>query len=96
MAAAKHDATKPLDIQALLLIARCEGVATKPRDFEAHGGLNSTSHHERDAVIELFSQEANSDSDQRTPFAKLAWSLLGRLTDPFLSWEPIHPLHLIL
>lgn len=96
MTAAKHDATKPLEIEALLLIARCEGAATKPRDFEAHAGLNSTSHHERDTVIGLFSQEPNSESRQRTPFAKLAWSILSRLTDPFLSWEPIHPLHLIL
>lgn len=96
MTAAKHDATKPLEIEALLLIARCERVATKPRDFEAHGGLNSTSHHERDTVIELFSQQANSDGRQRNRFAKLAWSLLGRLTDLCLSWEPIHPLHLIL
>lgn len=51
MTAAKHDAAKPLEIEALLLIGRCEGVATKPRDFEAHGALNSTSHHERDTVI---------------------------------------------
>lgn len=96
MTAAKHDAAKPLEIEALLLIARCEGVATKPREFEAHGGLNSASHHERDTVIELLGQEANSDSRQRNRFAKLACSLLSRLTDPFLSWEPIHPLHLIL
>lgn len=96
MTAAKHDATKPLEIEALLLIGRCEGSATKPRDFEAHGGLNSMSHHERDTVIELFSQEANSDSRRRNRFAKLAWSLLSRLTNPCLSWEPIHPLHLIL
>lgn len=96
MTAAKHDAAKPLEIEALLLIARYEGAATRPRDFEAHGGLNSTSHHERDTVIGLFSQGANSESRQRTPFAKLAWSILSRLTDPFLSWEPIHPLHLIL
>lgn len=96
MTAAKHDTTKPLEIEALLLIGRCEGMATKPRDFEAHDGLNSTSHHERDTVIELFNQEANSGGRQRNRFAKLAWSLLGRLTDPFLSWEPIHPLHLIL
>lgn len=95
MTAAKHDATKPLEIEALLLIGRCEGLATKPRDFEAHGGLNSTSHHERDTVIELFSQEANSDGRQRNRFAKL-WSLLSRLTDLCVSWEPIHPLHLIL
>lgn len=95
MTAAKHDATKPLEIEALLLIGRCEGSATKPRDFEAHGGLNSTSHHERDTVIELFSQEANSDGRQRNRFAKL-WSLLSRLTDLCVSWEPIHPLHLIL
>lgn len=95
MTAAKHDATKPLAIEALLLIGRCEGSATKPRDFEAHGGLNSTSHHERDTVIELFSQEANSDGRQRNRFAKL-WSLLSRLTDLCMSWEPIHPLHLIL
>lgn len=96
MSAAKHDATKPLEIEALLLIARCEGAATKPRDFEAHGGLKSTSDHERDTVIGLFSQEANSDSRQRTPFTKLAWSLLSRLTELCVSWEPIHPLHLIL
>lgn len=96
MTAAKHDATKPLDIQALLLIGRCEGAATMPRDFEAHGGLNSTSHHERGTVVELFSQEANSDSRQRNRFAKLPSSLLSRVTDPFLSWEPIHSLHLIL
>ncbi|QQO35488.1 hypothetical protein JJC00_07525 [Bradyrhizobium diazoefficiens] len=96
MTAAKHDAAKPLEIEALLLIGRCEGVATKPRDFEAHGGLNSTSHHERDTVTGLFSQEANSDTRQRTPFAKLAWSLLSRLSDLCLSWEPVHPLHLIL
>lgn len=96
MTAAKHDAGKPLEIEALLLIARCEGAATKTRDFKAHGGLNSTSDHERNTVFGLFSQEANSDSRQRTPFAKLAWSILSRLTDPFLSWEPIHPLHLIL
>lgn len=96
MTAAKNDATKPLEIEALLLIARCEGAATKPRDFEAHGRLNSTSHHERDTVIGLFSQEANSESPQRTPFAKLAWSILSRLTDLCMSWEPIHPLHLIL
>lgn len=96
MTAVKHDAAKPLEIEALLLIARCEGAATRQRDFEAHGGLNSTSHHERDTVIELFSQEANSDGRQRTPFAKLAWPLLRRLTDLCLSWEPIHPLHLIL
>lgn len=96
MTAAKHDATKPLEIEALLLIGRCEGSATKPRDFEAHGGLNSTSHHERDTVIELFSQETNDDDRQRTPFAMRARSLLGRLTDLCLSWEPIHPLHLIL
>lgn len=96
MTAAKRDAIKPLEIEALLLIARCEGAATKPRDFEAHGGLNSTSHHERDTVIGLFSQEAKSDGRQRTPFAKLACSLLSRLTDLCLSWEPIHPLHLIL
>lgn len=96
MTAAKHDATKPLDIQALLLIARCEGVATKPRDFEAHDGLNSISHHERDTVTGLFSQKANSGSRQRNRLAKLAWSLLGRLSDLCLSWEPIHPLHLIL
>lgn len=95
MTAAKHDATKRLEIEALLLIGRCEGLATKPRDFEAHGGLNSTSHHERDTVIELFSQEANSDGRQRNRFAKL-WSLLSRLTDLCVSWEPIHPLHLIL
>lgn len=95
MTAAKHDPAKPLDIQALLLIARCEGAATMPRDFEAHGGLNSTSHYE-DRVTGLFSQEGNSDGHQRNRFAKLAWSLLSRLTDPFLSWEPIHPLHLIL
>lgn len=95
MTAAKHDATKPLEIEALLLIARCEGSATKPRDFEAHGGLNSTSHHERDTVIGLFSQEANGDGRQRNRFAKL-WSLLSRLTDLCVSWEPIHPLHLIL
>lgn len=95
MTAAKHDATKPLEIEALLLIGRCEGPATKPRDFEAHCGLNSTSHHERDTVIELFSQEANSDGRQRNRFAKL-WSLLSRLTDLCVSWEPIHPLHLIL
>lgn len=97
MTAAKHDPTKPLEIEALLLIGRCEDVATKPRDFEAHGGLNSTSHHERDTVIELFSQEANSDGRrQRNRFAKLAWSLLGHLADLCVSWEPIHPLHLIL
>lgn len=96
MTAAKHDAAKPLEIEALLLIARYEDAATRQRDFEAHGGLNSTSHHERDTVIGLFSQEPNSDGRQRTPFAKLAWSILSRLTDPFLSWEPIHPLHLIL
>lgn len=96
MTAAKHDAAKPLEIEALLLIARYEGVATRPRDFEAHGGLNSTSRHERNTVIGLFSQEANSDSRQRTPFAKLVWSLLSRLTDLCLSWEPIHPLQLIL
>lgn len=96
MTAAKHDATKPLEIEALHLIGRCEGVATKPRDFEAHGGLNSPSHHERDTVIGLFSQEANSDSRQRNRFAKLAWSLLSRLTELCVSWEPIHPLHLIL
>ncbi|QQO13916.1 hypothetical protein JJB99_32035 [Bradyrhizobium diazoefficiens] len=96
MIAAKHDTTKPLEIEALLLIGRCEGVATKPRDFEAHGGLNSTTHHERDTVIELFSQEANSDGRQRNRFAKQASSLLGRLTDLCVSWEPIHPLHLIL
>lgn len=96
MIAAKRDAAKPLELEALLLIGRFEGVATKPRDFEAHGGLNSTPHHERDTVIELFSQKANSDGRQRNRFAKLAWSLLSRLTDPFLSWEPIHPLHLIL
>lgn len=96
MTAAKHDAIKPLEIEALLLIGRCEGAATKRRDFEAHGGLSSTSDHERDTVIGLFSQEANSDSRQRTQFAKLVWSLLSRLTDQCLSWEPIHPLHLIL
>lgn len=96
MTAAKHDAAKPLEIEALLLIDRCEGLATKPRDFEAHGGLNSRSDHERDTVIGLFSQEANSDSRQRTPFTKPARSLLSRLTDLCLSWEPIHPLHLIL
>lgn len=96
MTAAKHDAAKPLEIEALLLIARYEGAATRQRDFEAHGGLNSASHHERDTVIGLIGQEANSDRRPRTPFAKLAWSLLSRLTDPFLSWEPIHPLHLIL
>lgn len=96
MTAAKHEATKPLEIEALLLIARCEGAATRPRDFEAHGGLNSMSHHEQDTVTGLFSQEPNGDSRQRTPFAKLAWSLLSRLTDLCLSWEPIHPLHLIL
>lgn len=96
MTAAKHDTAKPLEIEALLLIGRCEGMATKPRDFEAHGGLNSTSHHERDTVIGLFSQEANNDSRQRTPFAMLARSFVRRLTDLCLSWEPIHPLHLIL
>lgn len=96
MTAAKHDAAKPLEIEALLLIARYEGAATRQRDFEAHGGLNSTSHHERDTVIGLFSQEAKSDGRQRPPFAKLVWSLLSRLTDLCLSWEPIHPLHLIL
>lgn len=95
MTAAKHDATKPLEIEALLLIGRCEGAATKPRDFEAHDGLNSTSPHERDTVIGLFSQEANDDTRQRTPFATRAWSLLGRLTDLCLAWDPIHPLHLI-
>lgn len=81
MAAAKHDATKPLEIEAPLLIGQCEGVATKPRDFEAHGGLNSPSHHERDTVIGLFSQGANSDTRQRTSFALLASSLLARLGD---------------
>lgn len=96
MTAAKHDAIKPLEIEALLLIGRCEDVATQPRDFEAHGGLNPASHHERDTVIGLFSQEANSDSRQRNRFAKLAWSLLSRLTELCVSWEPIHPLHLIL
>ncbi|MBH5389397.1 hypothetical protein [Bradyrhizobium diversitatis] len=96
MTGAKHDAVKPLEVETLLLIARHEGAATRQRDFEAHGSLNSTSHHERDTVIGLFSQEPNSESRQRTPFAKLAWSILSRLTDPFLSWEPIHPLHLIL
>lgn len=96
MTAAKHDAAKPLEIETLLLIARHEGAATRQRNFEAHGRLNSTSHHERDTVIGLFSQEPNSKSRQRTPFAKLAWSILSRLTDPFLSWESIHPLHLIL
>lgn len=96
MTAAKHDAAKPLEIEALLLIARCEGAATRPHDFEAHGGLTSTSDHERDTVIGLFSQEANSDSRQRTPFSKVACSLLSRLTDLCLSWEPIHPFHLIL
>lgn len=96
MTAAKHDVAKPLEIEALLLIARCEGAATRPRDFEAHAGLNSTSHHERDTVIGPFSQGANSDSRQRTPLTKLARSLLSRLTDLCLSWEPIHPLHLIL
>lgn len=54
MTAAKHDAAKPLELEALLLIARCEGVATKPRDFEGHAGLNSASHHEGDTVIGLF------------------------------------------
>lgn len=96
MTAAKHDSAKPLEIEALLLIARCEGAATRPRDFEAHGGLNSTSDHERNTVVGLFSQEANSGRRQRTPLTKLAWSLLSRLTDLCLSWEPIHPLHLIL
>lgn len=96
MTAAKHDATKPLEIEALLLITRCEGATATPRDFEVHGALNSTFHHERDTVTGLFSQDANSDGRQRTPFALLAWSLLRRLADLCLSWEPIHPLHLIL
>lgn len=51
MTAAKPNAGKPLEIEALLLIARCEGATTRPRDFEAYGALNSTSHHERDTVI---------------------------------------------
>lgn len=96
MTAAKHDAIKPLEIEALLLIGRYEGAATRQRDFEAHGRLNSTSHYDRDTVIGLCNQEAKSDGRQRTPFAKLVWSLLSRLTDQCLSWEPIHPLHLIL
>lgn len=90
MTAAKHDAAKPLEIEALLLIGRCEGATTTPRDFEAHGTLNSTSRHERDTATGLFSQDAN------IPFALLAWFLLRRLTDLCLSREPIHPLHLIL
>lgn len=96
MTAAKPNAAKPLEIEALLLIGRCEGATTKPRDFDAHGAWSSTSHHERDTVIGLFSQVANSEGRQRTPFALLAWLLLRRLTDLCLSWEPIHPLHLIL
>lgn len=96
MTAAKPNAAKPLEIEALLLIARCEGATTTRRDFEAHGALNSTSHRERDTATGLFSQDANSGSRQRTSFAMLAWSLLRRLTDLSLSWEPIHPLHLIL
>lgn len=51
MTAAKPNAGEPLEIEALLLIARCEGATTRPRDFEAHGALNSTSHHDRDTVI---------------------------------------------
>lgn len=38
MTAAKHDAAKPLEIEALLLIARYEGAATRPRASKLTAG----------------------------------------------------------
>lgn len=84
MTAAKHDAAKPLEIEALLLIARYEDAATRQRDFEAHGGLNSTSHHERDTVIGLFSPGTATVAS--APHLR-SWR------GPFSAASPIHSCH---
>lgn len=94
MTAAKHDAAKPLEIEARLLIGRCEGVATKPRDFEAHGGLNSTSHHERDTVTERTATLASEPHlrSWRGPFsvASPIYACHGSQFIPSISYSKAH------
>lgn len=94
MTANKNTTATPLEIETLILKALSEGATAKPRRFQAHGTSRSAPHQGRNTNPGLFSQ-AGRDNRKGRPIAMLARSLLTHLADPYLSWEPIHPLHLI-